>query len=252
MERAEQILNRAVLDPVAQDIRSRVFELAEALYQSIRMQLSVPRYQAIGQERGATLDNIDAPLNDRLWLEARFAELRQLPNEADRLKGLDQIVNWTDPGPGGFYDDLGNPAQQAHLVREPGGQADPEFREASLVGFEYGQEYRSSWRRQAETRYDAPLRMHYEGLDPTGQYRLRVVYSTEEPMMRCVAGDNIEIHPYIKRDGQPKPREFDIPREATKDGRLDLRWYQELGGGKSGRGCQVAEVWLMKKSPSTP
>ena len=42
--------------------RARVFELAEALFQSIRMQLSVPRYKAIAVGRGANLDTIDVPL----------------------------------------------------------------------------------------------------------------------------------------------------------------------------------------------
>src|SRR4029077_10492167 len=117
MNEAEAILDRAATERVATDWRARVHELAEALYQSIRMQLSVERYQAISVGRGATLDTLDMPLNNRLWLKQRFAELRQLPAEAERLKGIDGIVNWTDPGPGGFYDDLGDPSRQPHLVR---------------------------------------------------------------------------------------------------------------------------------------
>ena len=46
------------------DWRARVFALAEALFQSIRMQLSVARYKAIAVDRGATLDTVDAPLNN--------------------------------------------------------------------------------------------------------------------------------------------------------------------------------------------
>src|SRR5262249_7208625 len=42
---AEALLDRAVTHRVATDWRARVFELAEALYQSIRMQLSVERYK---------------------------------------------------------------------------------------------------------------------------------------------------------------------------------------------------------------
>src|SRR5262249_2682309 len=64
MEQAEAILDRAVTEPVGRDLRSRVGELAEALFQSIHAQLSVPKYQAIGVERGATLDTIDIPLTD--------------------------------------------------------------------------------------------------------------------------------------------------------------------------------------------
>ena len=63
--RPQAILDRAVAQPVAADLRARIFALAEALFQSIRMQLSVPRYKAISVGRGATLDTVDVPLNNR-------------------------------------------------------------------------------------------------------------------------------------------------------------------------------------------
>src|SRR5205814_1130355 len=62
VEEAEAILSRAAKEPVAPHLRMRVSELAEALFQSIHAQLSVPKYQAIAIERGANLDGIDAPL----------------------------------------------------------------------------------------------------------------------------------------------------------------------------------------------
>src|SRR5439155_24167603 len=65
LDRAEALLNRAVVHPISPARRARVSELAEALFQSIRMQLSVGRYQALGQERGANLDAIAAPPNHR-------------------------------------------------------------------------------------------------------------------------------------------------------------------------------------------
>ena len=43
------------------------------------------------------------------------------------------------------------------------------------------------------------------------------------------------------------PLEFDIPLEATRSGTLNLSWYAEPGRGGNGRGCQVSEVWLIKK-----
>ncbi len=54
-----------VLNEPALWARARVFEMAEALFQSIGMQLSVPRYQAEARDRGANLDAIDAPLPPR-------------------------------------------------------------------------------------------------------------------------------------------------------------------------------------------
>ena len=77
MDQAEAILDRAVAQPVAADLRARTFELGEALFQSIRMQMSVPRYKAIAIGRGTTLDTIEQVLNDRLWLKRRFQAVAQ-------------------------------------------------------------------------------------------------------------------------------------------------------------------------------
>jgi hypothetical protein len=256
---AEAILDRAVTAPAATDLRARIHELAEALFQSIRAQLSVEKYQAIATERGANLDTIDLPLNNRVYLKKRFAEIRAMDSGHERLRALDEILNWTNPGPGGFYDDLGNPANQPHLVRGPGFEKDPMFLQSSLVSFGFrglGQsrqvnflELPVSWWRHAEALYDAPLEMHYRGLDPQARYRLRVVYAGEpsQVKIRLVAAENLEVHPLIERPIPFRPLEFDIPPEATRSGELRLRWYKEPGLGGAGRGTSVAEVWLMRQ-----
>src|SRR5205823_14242081 len=92
MREAEAILDRALLERPAPDWRARVFELAEALFQSIRMQLSVGRYAAIDVGRGANLDTIDVPLNSGPWLKRRFAEIRPLPDERKRLREIGDLV----------------------------------------------------------------------------------------------------------------------------------------------------------------
>ena len=236
MTLAEAILDQPFTDRTALGYRARVFELAEALFQSIRMQLSVPRYQAISVDRGANLDTIDYPLNDRTWLKQRLAAIRQMPEEAARIKAISGLVHWTDPGPGGFYDDLGNPARQPHLV-------------SGVTGFAGNQSWRVSWRNHAEAMYDDPLRMHYDGLDPAAQYRIRVVYGGDSSRVkiRLVANGNTEIHPLIAKPAPVAPVEFDIPQSATEKGTLDLSWYREPGLGGNGRGNQVSEVWLIRK-----
>jgi hypothetical protein len=233
---AAAILDRAVEQPVAPEWRARIFELAEALFQSIGMQLSVPRYKAIGVDRGASLDTLDVPLNDRLWLERKFAEARTDPAEIDR------ILNWTDPGPGGFYDDLGDPTRQPHLVR-------------GSTSLEYRPHWPKSWWTYAESFYDEPLQMRYTGLDRAAQYRIRVVYAGDSPgrKIRLMASGTglrpveVEIHPLMLKPQPVRPIEFDIPRDATSSGELQLSWYREAGLGGNGRGCEVAEVWLIKK-----
>ena len=249
MDRARQILDRSLEAHPAETWRARVFELAEALFQSIRMQLSVEKYKAISVDRGATLDTIDVPLNSRKWLEARFAEIGKLDFETDRLAAIDEIINWTNPGPGGFYDDLGDPAAQPHLVRGAEYASDPAFLHSAYVGFGTPRSYRKSFWTYAGSLHDEPLRMHYADLDPGAQYQIRVVYAGDSPRqkIRLVANGDIEIHSFIDKPSPYRPLEFDVPREATRNGELNLAWTREPGQGGNGRGCDVAEIWLIKK-----
>lgn len=76
VDEAVRLLNEELDKPVAIDLRQRVFELAEALFQSIRMQLSVDKYHAIRVSRGANLDNIDKPLVNRKKLRKRIKEVQ--------------------------------------------------------------------------------------------------------------------------------------------------------------------------------
>ncbi|HEY5509579.1 MAG TPA: hypothetical protein VIK10_00990 [Prolixibacteraceae bacterium] len=232
------------------DTRARVFELAEALFQSIHMQLSVSRYQAEAVGRGANLDLIDFPLNDAPWLRKRFSEIVALPNEADRLRKIDEILNWSNPGAGGFYDDLGKPGSQPHLVTGSVYTEDPAFLRApyssSVVSLPYN-ESRVSSSTFAGTLHDYPLEMFYPALDKTARYRLRIVYGPEARAdIRLVANDKFEIHPMRPKERNCEPVEFDIPAEATKTGELKLKWNRPPGIGGSGRGVQVSEVWLMR------
>ena len=252
MTEAEAILDRAKKEPVATELRARVFQLAEALFQSIRMQLSVPRYHAIAVDRGANLDTIDFPLNSAGWLKKRFAAIRDLKQETERLAQLDAILNRTDPGPGGFYDNLGDIEHQPHLVRGEGFAKDPAFYATSLVGFGFrgagpDPALPMAWWKHAESLYDAPLKLRYAGLDPAAHYRVRVVYGQERRpnRIRFTVNDGLLIHDYLSKSFEPL--EYDIPPQATARGELTLLWNQQPGSGGAGRGCQVCEVWLLKK-----
>lgn len=250
---AEAELDAPLQNPVSPEWRTRLLELGEALFQSIHMQLAVERYQAEAVERAANLDTLDSALTDGPWLKQRFAEIRRLASPVERIRAIEAILDRTNPGPGGFYDDLGNLACQPHLVRGLGSTRDPEFKQSSLVGFGYPDWCTvvapMAWKRWAESLFDAPLVMHYPNLDPTAPYRVRVTYSGETPekKIRLEATEGIEVHPYITKPDPVGALEFDIPPAATSKGELTLRWFREPGLGGNGRGCQVAEVWLMKK-----
>jgi hypothetical protein len=89
--------------------------------------------------------------------------------------------------------------------------------------------------------------MRYTGLSKQAHYRLRVVYSGDQPKkkLRLVANEHFEIHTYALRPWPPAPQEFDIPAAATAAGELNLVWTGEPNLGGDGRACQVSEVWLI-------
>jgi hypothetical protein len=250
LDKADRILVESAADSRLSD---RVRELAEALFQSIRMQLAVDRYQGEAVGRGANLETLDYPVSDAPWLRKQIANARKLSSPDNQVKAIKELLTRTDPGPGGFYDELGNLTNRPHLVLGPGPVKDPEFRHSALTGFSYpdrlGSDAPIAWKRWAESLFDAPLRMHYDGLDPEAQYRIRVVYpgGHRRIRIRLVANGKYEIHPLQVRPFPPEPKEFDIPREATAGGKLDLAWTREQGLGGNGSGCQVAEVWIIRK-----
>ncbi len=262
LDNAERRLAPPAVPPAA-EWRARVFELAEALFQSVRMQLSVRRYKAISIGRGANLDLIDVPLNDAPWLREQFAAIRPRATEQERLGGITEILNWENPGPGGFYDNLGHVTTQPHLVGGSAYADDPAFLKAphlaATFGSGSGPALRISSRTYAETRDDHPLELRYPQLEPQARYRLRVVYGTgamgtrQAPMTtRLVANGQHEIHGMQPKDPASRPVEFDVPVEATRTGELRLTWTRPTGLGGNGRGVQVAEVWLMRVPPATP
>jgi hypothetical protein len=253
LEEAEHILNESELHSGGDRLRQRVRELGETLLQSIEMQLAVDRYQGEAVVRGANLETLDYPVTDAPWLRSQIAAIRKLANPDEQVNSIKQLLARTDPGPGGFYDELGNLTNRPHLILGPGSVEDPEFRSSALTGFSYpdrlGSEAPIAWKGWAESLFDAPLRMRYTDLDSNAQYRIRVVYSGDARRIRIrlMADDKYEIHPLLLRPWPPQPQEFDIPREATAGGELHLAWTREQGLGGNGRGCQVSEVWIMRK-----
>ena len=253
LNEAESILDKHLTDPVAPRWRARVLELGEALFQSIHMQLAVERYQAEAVSRGANLDTLDAPLNDALWLKQEFGKIRALASYAEKRRAIEEILERTSSGPGGFYDNLGDLSRRHHLLPGLGPVRDPEFRASALVGHGYpewsGAAVPTAWKCWAESLYDAPLEMRYSDLDTGARYRIRVVYSGDpDTKIRLDCNGNYQLHALIPKPWPPRPLEFDVPTEASRTGKLTLTWHGEVGRGGNGRGCQVAEVWLIKES----
>ena len=243
IDSALAIIRQHPSDRETRELTSRVLKIGEELHRTIGIQLSVPLQHAYGSERGAVLDALGASLNNREWLLGMLAGIGVLPDVKDQRTGIEQILNWENPGPGGFYDDLGNATKEPHLLLGKGWAQDPGFVASAQDEFSGDPPQRLSWRDQAQTLYATPLKMRYTSLDPKAHYTLRVLYAGRfHPTMTLTANDSILIHGPLPQPRDFIPRRFDIPQAATRTGTLTLTWHRV-----SGRGCQVAEVWLEKK-----
>ena len=260
VDSAERILLSAQSHRVAQDYWRRCQELADALFRSVGAQLTVSRHGAISLGRGAFIDAIDEPLNDVRWLLYRFEKLRGLADEDERMAAIEQILNRTNPGPGGCYDNFGSPGSLERVRAgagwdtDPGGLLSPRIsfgvgargqewvHEVRARGFE-GIATPRAWMNQVTALYDTPLSLRYSGLDPQGSYTLRVAYTGRfRSSMRLVVDGKFELHDYM-RTGISPIYEFKIPADALEDGKIELTWTCPEGA----RGAQVAEAWLIKE-----
>lgn len=248
---ADEALAQAVTRPISIAWKVRIHQLAEALFQSVHMQLSVPRYAAQSETRGANLDGLDFPLNDRPWLTHQFENIRSLANEQERLKQIDLIVNWKNAGADGYYLDLSNTYNCPFIENSLAYEDDPSFYRSPHRRFPYWKDLnpiRKSWRAFTGALNDNPFCIFFPTLDRKASYQLRVVYSDTEPdiKIRLTASNGVEIHPFLQKPNPRAPMEFNIPREATCQGELRLRLCREPGKGGLGAGHEISEIWVIK------
>ncbi|MCE1199834.1 MAG: glycoside hydrolase family 20 zincin-like fold domain-containing protein, partial [Marinilabiliales bacterium] len=79
---ARNKLMEAKEQPVAQELKSRCFALADSLFRSFGAQLTIEKHHAMGG-RGNFIDNIDIPLNDALWLLDQLNKIEKSGNDQE-------------------------------------------------------------------------------------------------------------------------------------------------------------------------
>ncbi len=209
--------------------------------------------------RGNFIDNIDNPLNDVAWIYSKLDMLEKAAGEYEKKAIIHEILHRTDPGPGGFYDNFGNPASWDRVVVrhdpavDPGNLRTPRVSfGVGLKGTEWVHEITAkgfggevapmAWMNQVTTLYDLPLEIAYDNLDPHAGYLIRVAYTGRFRSKMKMTADGITVHEFIKTGEQPV-YEFPVPQEALHDGQVIFKWTC----GEAERGSQVSDIWLLKK-----
>lgn len=256
---AESIFQKAVREPIANGLRQRCLDLADSLHRSIGAQLTVEKHGASAVNRGAYISTIDVPLNDVFWYTWNFREIKKMNTGEKQLEALETLLNRTNPGPGGFYQNCGDYAEWMKIVTEESWAADPGTFTIPRVNFgtglpedrtltwegKTGSGYPLAWYTLATGLYESPFQMTFDNLDSQATYMIRVIYSGQfRSKIKLIADKKYVIHPIIDTEKQSVfEYEFDIPKLATEKGFVSLEWQSPDGE----RGAQVAEVWLIPK-----
>jgi len=244
-------------EPIDPALKFKCEKLSDDLYKSIGAQLTVEKHGAMGG-RGNFMDNIDNPLNDIAWIYSQLNKVEKTVQLNEKMEIITGILQRTNPGPGGFYNNFGDPSSWDRVVfhhdlkGDPGNLKTPRVsfgvglqgkewvHEITAKGFE-GDAAPMAWMHQVTTLYDQPLEIFYENLDPQSTYTIRVAYAGRFRSRMKMMADGILVHDFIKTGIQPI-YEFLIPEEALTDGKVTFSWTC----GEAERGAQVSEVWIVK------
>lgn len=247
IEQALAILRRAEAEPVRTDLSTRVTELCDELFMSIGLQTSVAKYGASGPERGAVLDFLNYPLNNRWWLEDELAKVRALPSEEARVARLRELARWEQPGDGSFYDDIGNIARSPHEVRNERLAApilDMDHMALPGVMWWVGDHPNARARQSWFTGMDWPQALRYAGLDPDADYVVRVT-GYGDCFLRA---NGLRLVPTLYGKGLGEIKEFPVPRGLYRDGMLTLTFDATFEPHLNWRvQSRLCEVWLIKR-----
>jgi hypothetical protein len=231
---------------VRQDLSQRVEQLCDDLFKSIGLQTSVAKYQAAGLERGAVLDFLYYPLNNRWWLEDELAKVDKLPTESERIARLDTLAKWAHPGPGSFYDDIGNVANSPDEVRyetPPGPLLDVDNNSPGGMMFWVDKDALARARQSWFTDEGWPIALKYPHVDPESNYLIRTT-GCGECLLRV---NGVRLAPTLNGKKVGEIKEFPVPRGLYRDGSIsvtfDPTFEPELNWRVQSR---LTEIWLIK------
>ena len=249
LKAARDILERAVTHRSDPELYSRLIAFGEELFKEIGLQTSVPVYHASGYERGAVLDFIDYPINNRWWLEDQFEKISKLSDSADQLKQIDIVRNWENPGDRGYYDVLGHVGKSPRIIKLlNAGDAMRHEQDIPVPTQRWMGEQRNGLRQSWHLYMDTFLSgIVYNDLDTSGGYIVKLFAQRESPLV--IDGVKAKLLKKGETFDQVTEQIFDVPAEACKDGRITLTWEPLDEKHLNWRNRHyVTDIWIMKKT----
>ena len=232
MNEALKLVNKAETEPVTNDLRQKIVALCEALFQSVGLQTSVKKYQASGSERGAILDFIDYPLNNRWWLTDEFKKIEKMSTEKEKLDRLKIIATWENPGDGSYYDNVSDISKSSHVLTFSDDATD-------VAWWDDGY----SRRRLSTQLFQNFPELKYSDLDPSGRYLIRIA-GYGEALLRI---DGERLEPTLYNKGYEEFKEFPLNPKFVSDGKIDVTFDQPEESQLNWRQrSKVTDVWLIK------
>ncbi len=240
---------KALREPAACSQESncrRVEQLADDLFRTVRMQLSVPRYKALAVSRGANLDQISNPLTSAAWLRIQIERAKAGRSTEERTKIVGDALAALGESSRSIFDDLGDVTRQLHLIPTGTFKQDPSGLQRTYLGVETStrtDKLPMPLRTFAGTLYDRPLEMQYDHLPFHGiiahidlladadKFTVRANGALLEPI--CAEGTPCR-HPL-----------YAIEAGLLRGGRLRLKILVAPGLGGNGRSLEVAAIHLL-------
>ena len=247
LKEAEDILNRAVREPVDRTAINQLNDFGETLFQEIGLQTSVQKFHASNSQRGAVLDFIDYPLNNQWWLVDQFEKIRKMPDANDQLQRIEVIRNWENPGDQGYYDVLGHVGRSPRIVKLLlAGDSMRHVSDLPIPTQRWMRETKSINRQAWHSYMDRfPMGITYNDLDTSVPYVVKLFAQGPSPLV--IDGVKARLVKTGETFDKVTEQIFEVPPEASRDGQIKLTWEDLDEKHLNWRDRHyVTDLWVMK------
>ncbi|WP_010586748.1 hypothetical protein [Schlesneria paludicola] len=248
MTKARAVLELAKSQPAEPELIKRLNQFGEELFREIGLQTSVPKYKANNSQRGAVLDFLDYPLNNRWWLEDQFDKIETMSDPKAQLRRLSIVRNWENPGKQGYYDVLGHVGKSPRVMKLlTAGDIMRHEDEVPAPNQRWMREVKTPLRQAWHAYlYRLTQPMTYNDLDPNSPYVVKLFSQRSSPLV--IDGVKAKLLSTGETFDKVTEQIFEVPLEATQDGRIILTWEKLDESDLNWRDRHyVTELWVMKR-----